>query len=70
MNEFIKELIKLMLEYDLIFEFDYDYGWQIHSDKPHNNINIDDIVYELEIRESDADNIIKKKMCDYYMLVR
>lgn len=70
MGAFIKELIELMLEYDLLFEFDYDYGWKIHSNRPFDNINLDDIVYKLGIRDSDADNIIKKKMCDYNMLVR
>lgn len=65
MDEFIKEFVALLLKNDLTLEYDYDYGWFICRNSPYDTLNLNDVVYKLDLYTRDSDNIIKQKMLDF-----
>lgn len=68
MDEFIKNFVTMLLENDLMLEYDYEYGWLICSDNPYKTINLSDVAYKLNIGTKDSDDVIKQKMSDFCTL--
>lgn len=63
-KKFLKELIKLIMSFDLVLEYDYDLGWYFTVDCSYYRVP-PHLATELGITRTDSSDTIKEAMIKY-----